>query len=555
MAMTEEEALAIARARDNYRRRQAAQGPSALETAGGAAAQFGAGALKGTGQTLDMMFQGSPPPPPEERGPIESAFQDFMGNARELVGIPREGIGSFQEGIASATGGFSERQPTNTLERFTGTMGEFAPGMVMGPGGLGRKAFQTVVGGGLSEAAGELAEEYAPAYEGVARFAGGLAGGVVAAGKSPNNIAMRTARQVARRSASPEVLASTRKAVYDQLDQAGIRYDSLTYSKLGQEITDDLIKNQHRPSNAQQAFDEANNILKSGLMNAPPPPPKPVRVGKTKGAVSTRVRKAPPPEPEAGFTGGSSPSFTDLERYSQRLGQDVRTAYRQGNYSLGDALAIVREHVDDFQINAPFIAGPGVSAQQVNRWRDIARQLGLRNIKARRLNEMYEDADNHAGGFLAGLRAQINRALLNKADKQLFNKNDRELLKAVRDGKKSITALQSRGLSLRPPNLSQHIEQGSIPLQVGIAMAHPSTLPMIATGTGIALSRVGKMLEPHRAARRMETAIGAIGDPTFDATYAANTLAASRTRTRQAMALLNSGAVGAREDRHKKQEK
>lgn len=546
--MTEDEALAIARARDNYRRRQATAGPTLTEQAAGGAKQFAAGALKGTGQTLDMMFQGEPPPPEAERGPIENAFQNFMGNTRELIGIPREGIGSFREGIADVTGGFSEREATNTLERFTGTMGEFAPGMAMGPGGLLRKGVQTVVAGGTSEAAGELAEEYAPSYEGVARFAGGLAGGVASAGQSPNNIAMRTARTVARKSASPEALAATRKAVYDQLDKAGIRYDSNTYSKLGQEITDDLIKNQHRPSNAKQAFDEANNILKSGLMQMQEPP-KPNFTGRK---VSTRLRKGQNNPTEPTFTGGASPSFMDLERYSQRLGQDMRSAYSQGNYSLGDALSIVREHVDNFQINAPFIANPGISAETVQGWREVARALGLRNIKARRLTEMMEDADNHAGGFLAGLRAQINRALTNKADKQLFNKNDRELLKAVRDGKKAITALQSRGLSLRAPNLSQHIEQGSIPLQMGIAMAHPSTLPMVAAGSGIALSRVGKMLEPHRAARRMETAIGAIGDPSFDAAYAANKLAASRTRTRQAMSLLNSATIAGRENKREK---
>lgn len=66
-------------------------------------------------------------------------------------------------------------QPQTQAGKFARSIGEFGGGAVLGPGGLLRKAGQTVAGGILSEGLGQAAE--GTEYEPWARAAGGIAGG------------------------------------------------------------------------------------------------------------------------------------------------------------------------------------------------------------------------------------------------------------------------------------------------------------------------------------------------------------------------------------------
>lgn len=74
----------------------------------------------------------------------------------------------------NVTGKFYE--PQTRAGRFAQAVGEFAPGVVAGPGGIAAKALATVGGGLGSEYAGELAEGQSPGWQAAARVAGGVAG-------------------------------------------------------------------------------------------------------------------------------------------------------------------------------------------------------------------------------------------------------------------------------------------------------------------------------------------------------------------------------------------
>ena len=90
------------------------------------------------------------------------------------------------EGINKAVGGdemrrntvgkFLDKKPETPGGKYAESIGEFVPGMVGGPGGVVRKGIQAVVGGAGSEAAGQVAKEYAPDHETAARVLVGITG-------------------------------------------------------------------------------------------------------------------------------------------------------------------------------------------------------------------------------------------------------------------------------------------------------------------------------------------------------------------------------------------
>src|SRR5262245_57454117 len=68
-------------------------------------------------------------------------------------------------------------EPKTQLGQYGQTVGEFIPGALMGPSGVARRlAMGALVPGVASEAAGEIAQEYAPSLEPYARIAGSLVG-------------------------------------------------------------------------------------------------------------------------------------------------------------------------------------------------------------------------------------------------------------------------------------------------------------------------------------------------------------------------------------------
>lgn len=108
---------------------------------------------------------GLPDPPPETRQPT------MLSQAVQATQLPTsQDIGSFREQNIGQL-----HTPETGYGQAAETLGEFAPGMLAGPGGIARRAVtQTVLPAAGSEAAGRLAE--GTGYEPYARVAGAVLG-------------------------------------------------------------------------------------------------------------------------------------------------------------------------------------------------------------------------------------------------------------------------------------------------------------------------------------------------------------------------------------------
>lgn len=120
-----------------------------------------------------------------EAGRSRSAMRDLPGGA------------DVKEGVESVTGDFYK--PQNTSEEFASTIGEFAPAMLAGPGGLVRRGATQVLAPAVgSEAAGQMTEgtEAEPYARMIGALGGAFAPGVAARAVTPFPIAPERAAMV-----------------------------------------------------------------------------------------------------------------------------------------------------------------------------------------------------------------------------------------------------------------------------------------------------------------------------------------------------------------------
>lgn len=109
-----------------------------------------------------------------------------------------------EHGVEKVAGKFGH--PETTAGKFAQSAAEFLPSAVIGGGGLPARVASAVAGGLGSEAAGELTE--GTPYEGAARIAGGLVGGL--------------APGAAVRAVTPNPVAAERKEMLDYLKSKGV---------------------------------------------------------------------------------------------------------------------------------------------------------------------------------------------------------------------------------------------------------------------------------------------------------------------------------------------
>lgn len=118
---------------------------------------------------------------------------------------PTYGSGDIRKGIEQRTGEFYK--PKTIAGEYAQTVGEFAPGIIGGPGGLLTRALAQVVAPALvSETAGQLTK--GTAAEPYARFGGAIAGGVLPS--------------VIGRAISPLPINSTRQRAVEGLRREGV---------------------------------------------------------------------------------------------------------------------------------------------------------------------------------------------------------------------------------------------------------------------------------------------------------------------------------------------
>lgn len=412
--MTPEESIAIARARA----RAAANMPHAGVDAAKAG---GSGLLSGLTATADAVVNAMTP-----TNPLASA-QDLYGTLTgstppaESVARAQEAIPSaapFTSGVEQIAPGAQTYEPQTDLGKFARPVGEAASGLILGPGGVAKKAIMSVGAGVVSEAAGRTAKKHAPNWEPLARALGMVVGGVgtSAVGSRAgigSDVVISAAKKVAASPTTPdpEQLKAVTKGLYDSLTNMGVNYDVYSWQGLGQRMNAVLsnARNQHFRSDAPIAYQKADEFTQEAMTKSPP-------------------------------------SFMELERRSQVIGGLEREAAKAGNLTAAHALGIIRRELDDFAINTPMSTTLHAPAAVIEKVRGLARSLALKTIKNRRMNEILEDAGVHPKGLIEGLKMEITRALKNPADKRLFTENERALLKAVRDGSKPVNVMSRFGM-------------------------------------------------------------------------------------------------------------
>ncbi|MBE7196264.1 MAG: hypothetical protein INR70_00460 [Parafilimonas terrae] len=107
---------------------------------------------------------------PQAGTPERADFDRMYRGIGSGGGLP--GSGAIRQGVETVTGPLYE--PKTTAGQYAQTVGEFATGAAIGPGGLARKAAETVIPAAVSETAGQLTK--GSKAEPVARLAGALAG-------------------------------------------------------------------------------------------------------------------------------------------------------------------------------------------------------------------------------------------------------------------------------------------------------------------------------------------------------------------------------------------
>jgi hypothetical protein len=109
--------------------------------------------------------------PETQEAALTSIFENPL--AKAVQGTQMQGA---RDVVDRMTGGYSQYKSPQLIGQYTGTMGEFGGGAAVLPfGGLLKSITSSMIPAITSETAGQLAQEYAPEYEGAARMAGAIA--------------------------------------------------------------------------------------------------------------------------------------------------------------------------------------------------------------------------------------------------------------------------------------------------------------------------------------------------------------------------------------------
>lgn len=341
-------------------------------------------------------------------------------------------------------------EPQTTAGKYARTVGEFAPSAAVSPGTALQKASMAVVPAIASEAAGQLTE--GTNYEPYARVAGALAGGLATTGRSPS-----AAKVAAKEAPSAETLKSTVDTAYQTLRDVGISYDPRAYAMSIQGMADDLVKSGFRRSNASDAFSLVDDLSKE--------------------FATTR-------------------NFDDINALVSSIGETARDLRKQGKGSAAKAVEIVRDRLMNLEETAPITSRIPLDRGRLNEVRGKVRELALRNIKERVLQEVMDNADTYQGGIDVGIRNGISNLLRSKRGQQMFKGEERKALLEVAQGRKSAQTLAKFGLSLT----SGSGNSAFLPALGGIATG----------GVSLVAGGAAKELAPFFTGRALETAKAAI---------------------------------------------
>lgn len=143
-------------------------------------------------------------------------------------------------------------QPQTGAGKFAETVGEFAPNALLVPGGVVRKAASVLLPATGSEAGGYLAK--GKPYEGAARVAGALVGGLGAAAV-PSEIKLPEGPKLPSKAPVPTVddARAAKTAAYKAVEQAGVTYTPQAVGSMLDFLGETAIRSKLNPARAPKA--------------------------------------------------------------------------------------------------------------------------------------------------------------------------------------------------------------------------------------------------------------------------------------------------------------
>lgn len=268
------------------------------------------------------------------------------------------------KGVESLTGPMY--QPKTTIGEYANTVGQWVPALAGGPAGGVKQLAKTTVKRVLApavatETAGQVARQVSPEDESTVRILTGIAAGGLSL-KGAEQSAMNDMRGAAP---AQDVVRAKTNQLYKTLDDAGVKYDSISYSQMIRGVEDKLKT--FRPRKAPLAHDTLDYIREFD---------------------------------------GKSPSFRDMED----IRQEATSILRDGTASDTDkkAAGIIISELENYANNAPLITNGSISADQVAPLAKQARELARRNIIAKQITEISRKAKSAVAGEESGLRNKFS---------------------------------------------------------------------------------------------------------------------------------------------------
>lgn len=328
-------------------------------------------------------------------------------------------------GSADITG-FVERNVTgplhesqSTLGDYAGTVGEFAPAAIAGPGSLARKAAMTVIPGVASEGAGQLTK--GTAAEPYARLGGALLGGITSAGGKGN--AMKQMREAAP---TFEKVAAEKNALYGALNNAGIKFDANSFDGMMISLASKLKL--FRATRAPLSTDAVDNM--SNFM-------------------------------------GKSPTFQEVED----MLVEAKGILREPNASNADKAAahILVDELSSFFEKSPLMSNGSIAPGDVAAMAKQARELARRHIIAGQVNKMIDKSEWYLSGSESGLRNQFS-SFGKKQGKTGLTEAEKKAAKRVTNREGGLSVLNQAGTKLGQLVLGGVGFAGGGPVGVGLAL-------------------------------------------------------------------------------------
>jgi len=270
-------------------------------------------------------------------------------------------------------------QPQTTFGQYANSVGQFIPGAAAGPGGLARKAALAVVPGMASEAAGQATE--GTAMEPYARVGAGLLGGIAAAAR-PGSVGNALRKEIGNVDAAHASVKAETNALYGQLRQAGVKYDSNAVDQAIQDVAG-LRLNQHLSPKAVGLREELVKFQGQGM------------------------------------------DFQDLDELER-----IATGVLRSNIDKTDKKFVsdILEKIQGIRKYGAVATNGSIPANEVNPLIGRAKDLARRNIVADQIDEMGRKAGYYVSGTESGLRNQFASYLksqkgkgLSTAEKEAFD--------------------------------------------------------------------------------------------------------------------------------------